>query len=215
MRSPTIAAAKASDRGVPRGLSRETSSGARATAARARTRIFPGSRVSTGKAEERAPPRTGNGRRSAARPGRRHPRKRRRGSLGPPYSPRALHGPAAPRDRLYPDPGCGRADAGNHRPPRSTRHGDRAGGVLAHELFHHLARTVGAPAAVRPEVDVLRLGTWARRAVVRAAEEIAAAGFAAAWCGVDRAPEPLDCLTLAAYGGFTEPPVGVACPATS
>ncbi len=87
--------------------------------------------------------------------------------------------------------------------------------VLAHELFHHLARTVGAPAAVRPEVDVLRLGTWARRAVVRAAEEIAAAGFAAAWCGVDRAPEPLDCLTLAAYGGFTEPPVGVACPATS
>ena len=70
--------------------------------------------------------------------------------------------------------------------------------VLAHELFHHLARTVGAPAAVRPEVEVLRLGPWRRRAVVRAAEEIAAAGFAATWCGVDQAPELLDCLTLAA-----------------
>ena len=83
--------------------------------------------------------------------------------------------------------------------------------VLAHELFHHLARTVGAPAAVRPEVEVLRLGPWRRRAVVRAAEEIAATGFAAAWCGVDGAPELLDCLTLAAYGRFTAPLVGVAC----
>jgi len=83
--------------------------------------------------------------------------------------------------------------------------------VLAHELFHHLARTVGAPAAVRPEVEVLRLGPWGRRAVVRAAEEIAAAGFAAAWCGVDRAPELLDCLTLAAYGRSRAPLVAVAC----
>jgi hypothetical protein len=83
--------------------------------------------------------------------------------------------------------------------------------VLAHELFHHLARTVGAPAAVRPEVEVLRLGPWGRRAVVRAAEEIAAAGFAAAWCGVDGAPELLDCLTLAAYEQFTAPLVGVVC----
>ncbi len=77
--------------------------------------------------------------------------------------------------------------------------------VLAHELLHHLARTVGAPAAARPEVEVLRLGPWGRRAVVRAAEEIAAAGFAAAWCGVDRAPELLDCLTLAAYGQSAAP----------
>jgi hypothetical protein len=83
--------------------------------------------------------------------------------------------------------------------------------VLAHELFHHLARTVGVPGAVRPEVEVLRLGPWRRHAVVRAAEEIAAAGFAGAWCGVDRAPELLDCLTLAAYGPFTAPLVGVAC----
>ncbi len=83
--------------------------------------------------------------------------------------------------------------------------------VLAHELFHHLARTVGVPATVRPEVEVLRLGPWGRRAVVRAAEEIAAAGFAAAWCGVDGAPELLDCLTLAGYGRFTAPLVGVAC----
>ena len=82
--------------------------------------------------------------------------------------------------------------------------------VLAHELFHHLARTVGAPAAVRPRVEVLRFGPWARHAVVRAAEEIAAAGFAAAWCGVDRAPELLDCLTLAAYGQSTAP-LAVAC----
>jgi len=82
--------------------------------------------------------------------------------------------------------------------------------VLAHELFHHLARTVGAPAAVRPRVEVLRLGPWRRHAVVRAAEEIAAAGFAAAWCGVDQAPELLDCLTLAAYGQSTAP-LAVAC----
>jgi len=31
--------------------------------------------------------------------------------------------------------------------------------VLAHELFHHLARTVGATAALRPDTKVLRLGT--------------------------------------------------------
>jgi hypothetical protein len=83
--------------------------------------------------------------------------------------------------------------------------------VLAHELFHHLARTVGAPAAVRPRVEVLRLGPWGRHAVVRAAEEIAAAGFAAAWCGVDGAPELLDCLTLAAHGQSSAPLVAVAC----
>ena len=68
--------------------------------------------------------------------------------------------------------------------------------VLAHELFHHLAATTPMPAAVRPEVDVLSIGPWRRRAVVRAAEEIGAAGFAAAWCGVDEAPALLDAVTL-------------------
>ena len=63
--------------------------------------------------------------------------------------------------------------------------------VLAHELFHHLVLRFGAPAAVGP---------WRRWGVVKAAEEIAAAGFAASWCGVAWAPELLDCLTLAAYG---------------
>ncbi len=72
--------------------------------------------------------------------------------------------------------------------------------VLAHELFHHLIRRLEAPVAVRPRVAVLRLGPWRRWGVVRAAEEIAAAGFAAAWCGVAWAPELVDCLTLAAYG---------------
>jgi hypothetical protein len=52
------------------------------------------------------------------------------------------------------------------------------------------------PAAVRPEVDIMRIGRWRRRAVVRAAEEIAAAGFAAAWCDVDEAPALLDAATL-------------------
>jgi hypothetical protein len=83
--------------------------------------------------------------------------------------------------------------------------------VLAHELFHHLARTVGAPTAVRPEVEVLRLGPWGRHGVVRAAEEIAAAGFAATWCGIDWVPELLDCLTLAAYGRSTAPLGRVPC----
>jgi len=50
--------------------------------------------------------------------------------------------------------------------------------ILAHELCHHLVHTGGAPEAVRPGVEVLRLGPWRRRAVVRTAEEIAAAGFA-------------------------------------
>jgi hypothetical protein len=72
--------------------------------------------------------------------------------------------------------------------------------VLAHELFHHLVRVSGAPEAVRPRVQVLRLGPWCRWGVVRAAEEIAAAGFAAAWCGVDDAPDRLDRLTRLAYG---------------
>jgi hypothetical protein len=68
--------------------------------------------------------------------------------------------------------------------------------VLAHELFHHLAATTPVPAAVRPEVEILRIGPWRRRSVVRAAEEIAAAGFAAAWCGLDEAPALLDAVTL-------------------
>jgi hypothetical protein len=70
--------------------------------------------------------------------------------------------------------------------------------VLAHELCHHLVHVGGAPAAVCPRVDVLRVGPWRRRAVVRAAEEIAAGGFAAAWCGVPWAPDVLDRLTLLA-----------------
>jgi len=84
----------------------------------------------------------------------------------------------------------------------ATRLPDRVGPVpvrevvLAHELFHHLVGTGAAPDAVRPRVEVLRLGPWRRRGVVRAAEEIAAAGFAATWCGVGWAPELLDCLTL-------------------
>jgi len=68
--------------------------------------------------------------------------------------------------------------------------------VLAHELFHHLAATTVMPAAVRPEIEILRVGPWRRRVVVRAAEEIAAAGFAAAWCGLDEAPALLDAATL-------------------
>jgi hypothetical protein len=71
--------------------------------------------------------------------------------------------------------------------------------ILAHELFHHLVHAGGAPEAARPRVEVLRLGPWRRRTVVRAAEEIAAAGFAAVWCGLDWPPELLDCLTLAAW----------------
>jgi hypothetical protein len=71
--------------------------------------------------------------------------------------------------------------------------------ILAHELCHHLVHTGGAPAGVRPRVEVLRLGPWRRRAVMRTAEEIAAAGFAAAWCGLTWPPELLDCLTLAAW----------------
>jgi len=68
--------------------------------------------------------------------------------------------------------------------------------VLAHELCHHLVYTGEAPAAVRPQVEILRIGRWKRRTVVRAAEEIAAAGFAAAWCGVSWAPDLVDRLLL-------------------
>jgi len=68
--------------------------------------------------------------------------------------------------------------------------------ILAHELFHHLVQVGGAPAAVRPRVTTLRLGRWHRETVVRAAEEIAAAGFAGAWYGVDEAPELLDAVTV-------------------
>lgn len=71
--------------------------------------------------------------------------------------------------------------------------------VLAHELCHHLVHIAVAPEAVRPRAEVLRLGPWRRRAVVRAAEEIAAAGFAAAWCDLTWPPELLDCLTLATW----------------
>ena len=69
--------------------------------------------------------------------------------------------------------------------------------ILAHELFHHLVDAGGAPESVRPRVQTLRLGRWRRHAVVRAAEEIGAAGFAGAWCGLAWAPELLDHLTLA------------------
>jgi hypothetical protein len=71
--------------------------------------------------------------------------------------------------------------------------------ILAHELCHHLVHTGDAPEAVRPRVEVLRIGPWRRRAVIRAAEEIAAAGFAAAWCGLAWPPELLDCFTLVAW----------------
>jgi len=57
------------------------------------------------------------------------------------------------------------------------------------------------PAAVRPEIDIMQIGPWRRRAVVRAAEEIAAAGFAAAWCGVDEAPALVDAVTLDLHAG--------------
>lgn len=86
--------------------------------------------------------------------------------------------------------------------------------VLAHELFHHLVRVSGAPEAVRPRVPVVRLGRWCRWGVVRAAEEIAAGGFAAAWCGVDDAPDRLDRLTRLAYGIRSAPGLGACGAAT-
>jgi hypothetical protein len=67
--------------------------------------------------------------------------------------------------------------------------------VLAHELCHHLLEAEGAPAAVRPTVITFTLGAWRRRAVVRAVEEIAAGGFAGAWCGVEWAPAVVDAVT--------------------
>jgi hypothetical protein len=67
--------------------------------------------------------------------------------------------------------------------------------VLAHELFHHLIHVGPAPAAIRPHVVVFTLGPWKRRVVVRAAEEIGAAGFSAAWTGVPCAPGVVDALT--------------------
>jgi hypothetical protein len=67
--------------------------------------------------------------------------------------------------------------------------------VLAHELCHHLLEAEGAPVAVRPSVVTFALGAWRRRAVVRAVEEIAAGGFAGAWCGVEWAPTLVDALT--------------------
>lgn len=86
--------------------------------------------------------------------------------------------------------------------------------VLAHELFHHLVRVSGVSEAVRPRVPVLRLGRWRRWGVVRAAEEIAAAGFAAAWCGIDDAPERLDRLTRLAYGTRSTTGIGLFITAT-
>lgn len=80
--------------------------------------------------------------------------------------------------------------------------------VLAHELFHHLAATTPMPEAVRPEVEIFSIGPWRRRAVVRAAEEIAAAGFAAAWCSVAEAPALLDAVTLESGLGITRPRSG-------
>lgn len=68
--------------------------------------------------------------------------------------------------------------------------------VLAHEWFHHLAWGDHVPAAVRPRVTTMRLGVFERHAVLRAAEEVAAAGFAQSWCGLEWPPEVLDCLTL-------------------
>jgi hypothetical protein len=73
--------------------------------------------------------------------------------------------------------------------------------VLAHELCHHLLEVEGAPAAVRPTVVTFALGPWRRRAVVRAVEEIAAGGFAGAWCGVECAPAVVDALTRMAAEG--------------
>jgi hypothetical protein len=75
--------------------------------------------------------------------------------------------------------------------------------VLAHELCHHLLKAEGAPAAVRPSVVTFALGAWRRRAVVRAVEEIAAGGFAGAWCGVEWAPTVVDALTRMAADGCT------------
>jgi hypothetical protein len=67
--------------------------------------------------------------------------------------------------------------------------------VLAHELFHHLVQRDGAPDAVRPRVTILRIRRWRREAVVRAAEEIAAAAFAGVWCGLEWGPDLLDAVT--------------------
>lgn len=78
--------------------------------------------------------------------------------------------------------------------------------VLAHALFHHLAATTSMPAAVRPEIEIVRFGPWRRRRVVRVGEEIAAAGFAAAWCGVDEAPTLLDAVTLEIF-----PAIALSC----
>jgi hypothetical protein len=70
--------------------------------------------------------------------------------------------------------------------------------VLAHEWFHHLAWGGQVGAAARPRVTTMRLGLFERHAVLRAAEEVAAAGFAQSWCGLEWPPEVLDCLTLLA-----------------
>jgi hypothetical protein len=73
--------------------------------------------------------------------------------------------------------------------------------VLAHELCHHLVQEDGGAPAVSPRVVTFALGRWRRRAVVRAAEEVAAGGFAAAWCDVEWAPAAIDALTEIACSG--------------
>lgn len=80
--------------------------------------------------------------------------------------------------------------------------------VLAHELCHHLLEAEGAPAAARPKVVTFALGKWRRRAVVRAVEEIAAGGFAGAWCGLEWAPAVIDALTRIAADERAGPPTG-------
>ncbi len=71
--------------------------------------------------------------------------------------------------------------------------------ILTHELFHHVIAREGAPAGVRPSVDVVRLGPWRRRATVHAAEEIAAAAFVTTWHQLSWPAGLLDLLTLVAY----------------
>jgi len=71
--------------------------------------------------------------------------------------------------------------------------------ILTHELFHHLIEQNGAPAGVRPRVDLMRIGRWRRQATVHAAEEIAAAAFVTAWHELAWPAELLDLLTLVAY----------------
>ena len=113
-----------------------------------------------------------------------------------PFVHHALYSAPPPRVRLYLEAldaaGALLGDAGiaglDDASPREV--------VLAHEWFHHLAWGDHVPAAARPRVTVMQLGFFERRAVLRSAEEVAAAGFAQSWCGLEWPPEVLDCLTL-------------------